>query len=136
MAKLAPIYGTIEGQKVQIGYKFQCPGCGDTHHIYTNAEYCAYSRKQYNVPCCCWQFNGSVDQPTFNPSVLLRAKAYPSGKMWPSEDEIARMQKGENLSASMTPYVCHSFIREGMIQYLDDCTHELKGQTVALPDIT
>lgn len=29
---------------------------------------------------------------------------------------------------------CHSFITKGNIQFLDDCYHELKGQTVPLPD--
>lgn len=28
--------------------------------------------------------------------------------------------------------VCHSFIKNGKIQFLNDCTHELKGQTVEL----
>lgn len=28
--------------------------------------------------------------------------------------------------------VCHTFIRNGQIQFLDDCTHELKGQTVPM----
>jgi hypothetical protein len=30
--------------------------------------------------------------------------------------------------------VCHSFVRDGQIQFLGDCTHALKGQTVPLPD--
>lgn len=28
---------------------------------------------------------------------------------------------------------CHSFVRDGMIQFLDDCTHKLARQTVPLP---
>lgn len=30
--------------------------------------------------------------------------------------------------------VCHSFVRDGQIQYLGDCTHEYAGKTVDLPD--
>lgn len=30
---------------------------------------------------------------------------------------------------------CHSFIKNGHIQYLSDCEHELAGQTIELPDI-
>jgi hypothetical protein len=30
--------------------------------------------------------------------------------------------------------VCHSFVTDGRIQFLSDCTHELAGQTVDLPD--
>jgi hypothetical protein len=29
---------------------------------------------------------------------------------------------------------CHSYVREGKIQFLDDCDHTLAGQTVDLPD--
>ena len=28
--------------------------------------------------------------------------------------------------------VCHSFVTDGKIQFLGDCTHELAGQTVEL----
>jgi hypothetical protein len=30
--------------------------------------------------------------------------------------------------------VCHSFVRDGQIQFLGDCTHALKGQTVERPE--
>ncbi|HAR38556.1 MAG TPA: ammonia monooxygenase [Porphyromonadaceae bacterium] len=53
-----------------------------------------------------WSFNENVDMPTISPSLLVR---------WPD-------------------HVCHSFIREGKIQFLSDCTHKLKGQTVEIPD--
>lgn len=29
--------------------------------------------------------------------------------------------------------VCHYFLRNGQIQYLGDCTHAMRGQTVPLP---
>lgn len=29
---------------------------------------------------------------------------------------------------------CHFFIKKGKIQFQDDCHHELKGQTVGLPE--
>lgn len=31
---------------------------------------------------------------------------------------------------------CHYFIREGMIQFCEDSTHSLKGQTVPLPKLS
>lgn len=33
------------------------------------------------------------------------------------------------------PYVCHCFVRNGMIEFLSDCTHALAGQTVPVPDM-
>jgi hypothetical protein len=56
-----------------------------------------------------WGFNNNLDKPTFTPSMLI----YPS-----------QIQKR-----------CHSFVRDGKIQYLNDCDHDLKGKTVDLPDI-
>jgi hypothetical protein len=57
-----------------------------------------------------WTFNGSLDKPTVSPSILVTST-------W----------KG-------IPTVCHSFIKDGMIQFLGDCTHKLAGKTVQIPD--
>lgn len=54
-----------------------------------------------------WGWNGSADRPTFTPSIKTH---YPYG--WGAE------------------IVCHSFITDGRIQFLSDCTHELAGKTV------
>jgi hypothetical protein len=35
----------------------------------------------------------------------------------------------------MLPGVCHSFVTDGRIQFLNDCTHALAGQTVDLPEV-
>ena len=32
------------------------------------------------------------------------------------------------------PKVCHTFVTDGRIQYLGDCTHALAGQTVDMID--
>lgn len=55
-----------------------------------------------------WSFNGDFERPTFTPSVRLSA----GGKTY-----------------------CHYFITDGRIIYCDDSEHELKGQTVMLPDL-
>jgi hypothetical protein len=59
-----------------------------------------------------WTFNGDLEKPTISPSILVNA----------------------NLSCPSEPR-CHSFVKDGMIQFLSDCTHELAGQTVQLPEI-
>lgn len=53
-----------------------------------------------------WQWNGSKTAPTFRPSVRVRWGSQPGAK------------------------TCHFYVKEGTIQYLGDCTHELKGKTV------
>lgn len=57
-----------------------------------------------------WAWDGNAINPTLSPSVLVHG--------------------GERGSDS----VCHSFVRRGVIEFLGDCTHELRGQHVPLPD--
>lgn len=40
-----------------------------------------------------------------------------------------------SLLSQTGPIRCHLYIRDGNLQYLDDCTHDLKGQTVPMRDI-
>ncbi len=61
-----------------------------------------------------WNFNGDVDKPTVSPSLLVTM---------PNRTTIGVTD------------ICHSFIKEGKIQYLSDCTHHLAGQTIDLPNI-
>ena len=70
---------------------FTCPGCNYDHPFDSR-----------------WAWNGSMDKPTFAPSLLI-------------------------LGAGESPR-CHSFVRDGLIQFLSDCGHELKGKTVELPE--
>lgn len=59
-----------------------------------------------------WTFNGSTDAPTLAPSVLVNA-----GRFNPEKD------------------LCHTFVRDGQIEFLSDCTHELAGKTVAMEPV-
>jgi hypothetical protein len=40
-----------------------------------------------------------------------------------------------NPNANPPSPLCHSFVRDGRIEFLSDCTHSLAGQTVELPEI-
>ena len=86
---------------------FWCEGC-QTHH-------------GPNVSPGRWSWNGDHERPTINQSVLVR------GTKPLTEDEYQRVMRGETVQP--TPLRCHSFVREGRIEYLSDCTHELAGQT-------
>lgn len=55
-----------------------------------------------------WSWNGDVEKPTLKPSILS--------------------DQGPEL-------VCHSFVNDGKIQFLGDCTHEFAGQTLDLLDV-
>lgn len=86
------------------GYTFICPGCKSSHTIHTSSGG--------------WLFNGSLEKPTFTPSILVSTKAYPDAE--------------EGFEEFRTAQVCHSFVTNGLIQFLGDCTHSLAGQTVNL----
>ena len=62
-----------------------------------------------------WTWNEDLVHPTLSPSILTGRGKNPDGQ--PSF-EVER---------------CHSYIVNGQIQFLDDCYHELKNQTVPLP---
>jgi len=96
---------------------FQCPGCG--------AEHCLPL-----VGPGAWAFNGDVERPTLQPSILAKGckvKLGPDGK-WNGEWELG--EDGKPL-----PSVCHSFVKDGRIQFLTDSNHSLAGTTVDLPEI-
>lgn len=83
---------------------FWCPGCD-----------CAHAIAHGDGPGPRWGWNGEAERPTFTPSVLVRYDGADAG------------QDGA------PPAVCHSFVTDGRIQFLSDCTHALAGQTVDLP---
>lgn len=98
------------------GYAYRCP-CGDTHHLTKG-----------------WQWNGDREKPTFTPSVMVTTGHFiQNGRTdngcWCT---YAKEHPEENLAFGC--YRCHSYVRDGMVQFLADCTHPLAGQTVALPD--
>ena len=57
-----------------------------------------------------WTFNGDMDKPTFRNSVLVHP-----------------------VPAAGIPK-CHSYITDGVIAYLADCTHAMAGKSVPIPE--
>ena len=90
-----------------------CPGCLEIHAVAVGTG-----------PGPRWAFNGDHSRPTLSPSILV------TGKRRLSEDEYQRIMAGERLEISDAR--CHSFVRDGEIQFLADCTHALAGRTVPL----
>lgn len=61
---------------------------------------------------------------------------YTKGRVtWEVSGEGDNLTFAPSLRVSWADHVCHSFIRDGRIQFLNDCTHELAGQTVDIPDL-
>lgn len=84
---------------------FWCPGCDGAHQVGVGEG-----------PGPRWGYNGNADAPTFTPSVLVTYNGPDAG------------------TGGAPPAICHSFVTDGRIQFLSDCTHGLAGQTVELPD--
>lgn len=105
---------------------FECPGCGMMHQVNVSGP---------GRPM--WTWNGSMERPTFSPSVLVTYDHMSEAGR--ARSKAFREQHGRHPTHEENPYdvhdVCHSFVTDGRIQFLNDCTHALAGQTVDLPEI-
>lgn len=121
MAELGTKLRTVEGGLVA----FWCPGCDEAHNLRPRAE---------GAPSPSWEFNGDGDHPTFSPSVLVTSGHYVS--FFKPGDSCWCTYNAENPErpSRATCSRCHSYVRNGMIEFLGDSTHALAGQTVPLPD--
>jgi hypothetical protein len=103
--------------------RFHCPGCDEEHVITVSGP---------NHPR--WDWNGSTEAPTLRPSIRARSghyvEGFAGGECWCTYNAAH--------AADPAPFhcrVCHSFVTDGRIEFLGDCTHALAGQTVDLPDL-
>lgn len=85
---------------------FMCPAC-NVAHIF------AVDLPSGNG----WTFNDDYAAPTCAPSLAIRRPVVKGGKV----------SKGQHQT------LCHLFLREGVIDYCNDCPHPLAGERVALP---
>lgn len=91
---------------------FLCPGCNRAHTVQVGTG---------SGPR--WTFNGNLESPTLSPSVLCT---------WTEPSDVP--EEFDDPTKDIT-LCCHSFVRDGHIQFLNDCTHDLAGKTVELPAI-
>lgn len=103
MARLSPILRSVVSGDGARRLAFWCPGCDGCHVLRVLVE---------GGPHPAWGFNENVNAPTFTPSILVTA-------------DFSKEDGG--------PDICHSYVTDGRIHFLDDCTHALAGQTVNLP---
>jgi hypothetical protein len=92
----AHVYGGENGTSKVVAV--QCPACGYEHPFLVISA---------NPGRPTWTWNGSLDKPTFHPSMLCM----PDG-----------------------PKRCHSWVRDGQIQFLPDSWHG-RSDTVDLPEV-
>lgn len=95
---------------------FLCPGCKAFSQQSTGLNLLPVNTSKliFMVPVdvskmkrAVWEWDGDLEAPTLSPSILSKIG-------------------GE---------VCHSFLKDGVFEFLPDCTHEFSGQNVPLPDL-
>lgn len=120
MAKISKVLRSLEGNRLA----FWCPGCDEAHWVSFGEG-----------PGPRWGYNGNPDAPTFTPSILVRGVRIEGG-----DAELDRIldtyrlpeEREAMLADKRINTVCHSFVTDGEIQFLGDCTHKMAGQTVPL----
>src|SRR6478735_2170366 len=93
----------LNSDQQHYGWKFYCPGCAQYDEPGDGRLHSVH------IVDRTWTFNGNVESPTLSPSVLVTSKHWRGA-------EIVELR-------------CHSFVRDGRIEFLSDCTHSLAGQT-------
>lgn len=106
------------------GWTWWCPGCKHTHSVQVGAA------RGPN-----WSFNGDTERPTFHPSVLARGirEDLTDEQLEQYDRDAEKLSRDELLTHPVYGERCHVFVRDGQIQFLDDCSHALKNQTVPIP---
>jgi len=88
---------------------FCCPGCAAAGpEGYDGIHMLPVNSADTNGKPC-WEWNGDLEKPTLSPSILSRGGS--SNK------------------------VCHSFLKDGIFEFLTDSEHPLSGQKVPIPDL-
>ena len=116
MSALSAILRRIQDGRIA----WWCPGCGGPHAIPVEGA-------------GAWTWNGKVDAPTFRPSVLTTGfELTRAGEALLLKDQADGTSRGDGFTYPRVATVCHSFVTDGKMQFLADCTHALAGQTVAI----
>lgn len=118
MARISNILRSVGTDSVG----FWCPGCKGMHVVRVSGN---------NA----WTWNQDVNNPTFSPSLLIasgcKSSLYTAGDPCWCTYNRDNPDKEKSFECS----ICHSFIRDGNIEFLNDCTHELSGKTVRISDL-
>jgi hypothetical protein len=105
-----PLLRPIEGGKLA----FFCPGCKCGHWIDPQR----------------WTVTGPPEAPTINPSVLVTSGHYIAGHQGSCWCTYNAEHPDDPVPFACSR--CHLFVRDGKIEFLGDCTHELAGKTVPM----
>src|SRR5574337_834951 len=101
---------------------FFCPGCNCGHGVWVTGP----NKKSKST----WTWNGSLDKPTFSPSIKITYETAVPPVTPENLDEFKRNPWPQTKEVK----ICHSHVTDGKITFCPDSTHALAGKTVDLPD--
>jgi len=73
---------------------------------------CDHAHVYYTSGPVVWSFDGNMETPTFSPSLLNRCPDHTDPKQ----------------------RLCHLTLASGMLHFYPDCSHDLAGRVVELPE--
>lgn len=141
--------------------KVWCPGCGSLHHFTVEVFDTEY-RRPNGDPEPVWGWDGNMEKPTFNPSMLAyytvhlcppdyehhvvcedpencgeSSHAILNSERWQPAPPPEERVLGHNKPHVVDPAYgnCHSFLRAGVWEFLSDSAHSLAGQSVPMVPI-
>lgn len=124
-----PILHTVERKPESNApdFLFWCPGCECGHGVWTT-----HANGHTGAT---WSFNGSMDKPTFGPSILITGKSMtPAGLADYEEWRKAGCPDRKGQAFDSFDSRCHLHVVDGKLQYCTDCTHKYSGQTLDMMD--
>jgi hypothetical protein len=101
---VAIVRKVTDGELKWDGLVFICPGCKE---LWPDASGLHMLPVNSTTKTPSWDWDYNFEAPTLSPSILT--------------------QHGPDLK-----FICHSFLKAGVFQFLDDCSHPLKGQFVSM----
>lgn len=125
MGRLSSKLRNLQSPSGQRSLAFFCPGCKDFHVVPIES-----GTKDS------WKWNQNVEAPTFFPSVDVKSGHYmnshkPGSSCWCTYNK----EHPEDAEDGFECVHCHSWVTDGVINFLTDCTHSLAGQSVPIPDL-
>ena len=93
------------GELTYCALVFVCPGCVAGGPKNYDGLHMLPVNASY-LPIPSWEWNGSLESPSLVPSILTTGYS-----------------------------VCHSFLKDGVFEFLPDSTHSLAGKKISIPDL-